>query len=298
MHLLVGSPQDPWCLRVRAALEARDYPTRIISNPLTAPARLTLRLDSHQSDSQFSWREDPQLFDDRIAGVLVCSTGWIDPDGWRPADLAYMHSEMQAALLAWLWSLACPVVNRYPSAIWYRPQAPLLCWQGQLRRCGLPAIETLVTNVEEETRSFRQRLTAEGATGAVYWPLTSDVRYLVSSDQDWIRIAAMQRYTPVCLTYPHEAAQLACVVGRQVVWEGEPTPEMSSFEPALRSFANATGLAFVELAFARISRGISVVAVEPYPRFERFGETARGQIVHELVRLLTTAVGYSCTSVQ
>ena len=293
MHLLLGDSQDPCCLSVRAVLEARNYPTRIISNPLVHPSRFAWRLNNEQSASQLIWDEEPPLLDDHIAGVLVRSVGWIDPAGWQPDDLTYMQTETQAALLAWLWSLACPVVNRYPAAMWYRPQVPLLSWQRLLQRCGLQTLETLVTNVEQEARAFGQRLALEGVAGAVYGPLTSNVRYLVTSDEDWNGLAAMQRYAPVCLTYPHGAAQLVCVVGEQVVWEGEQSQETTLLEPALRRFAAAAGLNFVELAFAHTSEGIRVIAVEPHPHFERFGDVARQQIVEGIVHLLTAEVGDS-----
>lgn len=291
MHLLLGDPQDPLCLSVRAALESRHYPARIVANPLVQPARLAWRLNNEQSASQLGWAEGPLLSDDDISGVLVRSAGWIDPAGWQPDDLAYMQAETQAALLAWLWSLPCPVVNRYPAAIWYQPQPPLLSWQPLLRRCGLPTLEMLVTNVEQEARAFGQRLAQAEVTGVVYGPLTSAVRYLVSSDEDWNGLTTMQGYTPVCLAHPHGTAHLVCVVGEQVIWAGEPWPELVQFEAALRRFAVAAGLAFVELAFAPTPAGIGVIAVEPQPRFEHFGEAARQQIVAGLVQLLTAEVG-------
>lgn len=293
MHLLLGDSQDPCCLSVRTVLEARNYPTRIIPNPLAHPSRFAWRLNTEQSASQLVWNEEPPIPDDHITGVLVRGTAWIDPVGWQPDDLIYMQAETQAALLAWLWSLACPVVNRYPSAIWYRPQGPLLAWQRLLRRCGLPTLETLMTNVEQEARAFGQRLTMGGVTGAVYGPLTSSVRYLVTGDEDWNGLAAMQRYAPVCLAGPHGAAQLVCVVGEQVVWEGDPSPEMTQLAPALRRFATAAGLAFVELAFAPTAEGVCVIAVEPHPHFERFGDAARRQIVEGIVDLLTVGERYS-----
>jgi hypothetical protein len=117
VHLLLGDSGDPFRLSVCAALEARSCPTRIVSNPLVHPSRLAWRLDNAQSASQLAWEEEPAIPDDQIAGVLLRNTGWIDPAGWEPDDLAYMHAETQAALLAWLWSLTCPVVDRYPAKL-------------------------------------------------------------------------------------------------------------------------------------------------------------------------------------
>lgn len=293
VFLLLGDSQDPCCLSVRAVLQARNYPTRIVSQPLMHPSRFAWRLDTEQSASQLVLDDELQLRDDQITGVFVRSTGWIDSIGWQADDLAYMQTETQAALLAWLWSLGCPVVNRYPSAIWYRPRAPLLSWQGLLRRSGLPMLETMVTNVEQEARAFGRRLSLTGAVGgAVYGPLTSDVRYLVAADKDWNGLATLQRFAPVALTHPHGAAQFACVIGEQVVWGGEPTPEETELEPALRRFATAAGLGFVELALAPASTGTCVIAVEPRPYFEHFGEAARQQIAEGIVQLLTTEVGH------
>ena len=291
MHLLLGHPQDPCCLSVFNLLEASNYPARIITSPLAHPSRFVWRLNNAESPSQLAWDEEQPVADDHIAGVLVRGTGWIDPAGWEPVDLAYMQAETQAALLAWLWSLACPVVNRYPSALWYRPRLPLLAWQPLLRRCGLPTVEVLVTNVASEARAFGRRLAREGVAGAVYGPLTSDARYLVSGDKDWRGLAALQQSAPVCLTYPHGAARLVCVVGEQVVWEGESSSEMAVLEPALQRFAVAAGLAFVELAFAPTRQGICVIEVEPHANFEHFGDAARERIVEGIVHLLTAAKG-------
>jgi len=290
VHLLLGDQEDPCCLAVRVRLEADNYPTRIIANPLAHPWRLAWLLNNKQSASQLLRDEEASVLDDQIAGVLVRSTGWIDPAGWQPDDLAYVHTETQAALLAWLWSLACPVVNRYSPAIWYQPQLALLTWQRLLRCSGLPTLEMLVTNVEQEAQAFRGQLAVKGVPGAIYGPLTSDVHYLLSGDEDWAGLAAMQRFMPVCLASPYEAAQLVCVVGEQVVWEREPSPEATLLEPALRRFAVAAGLAFVELALASTSEGICVTNVEPRPHFERFGDAAQQQIVEGIAHLLTAKV--------
>lgn len=287
MHLVLGHPQDPCCQGVLDLLAARDRPARLVTNPMVHPSRFAWRLDGAKSASRFAWGDDEPIDGDDLDGVLVRTTGWIEPAGWEPSDLAYMQAETQAALLGWLWSLACPVVNRLSSALWYRPRVPTLSWRGMMRRCGLPVPEVLVTNVDREARAFGQRLERAGVDGAIYGPLTSDARYLISGESDWNGLAALQESTPVSLTRPHGEARLACVVGKHVVWEGEPDPDMAALEPALVRFADMAGLAFVELALAASPHGTCVIKVEPHADLAHFGEAARQRILEGIVDLLT-----------
>lgn len=293
MYLLLGDLQDSCCVRVRHELEARNCPVRVVSNPLVDPWRFAWRFNNEESVGQLGWGEEPPVTNDQIAGVLVRTSGWIDPLDWEPEDLAYMQAETMAALLAWLWSLPCPVVNRYPSMVWYRPQCPLISWQPLLQRCGLQIPETMVTNVEHEARAFGRTAAAGEIEGAVYGPISSAVRYLISSEEEWTGLATLQRVSPVCLAVPHGKTQLVCVVGERVIWDDEPSPDALRLEPALCRFAAAAGLAFVELVLAPIDERMCVVIVEPHPKLEHFSRASQQEMVEAIVGLLTTDAGGS-----
>jgi hypothetical protein len=215
--------------------------------------------------------------------VLVCIPGWIACDGWYPDDLAYVQRETRAALLAWLWSLNCPVVNRYPAALWHCPDVPLLFWQPWLGQCGLRALDSLVSNVEQEILAFG----AVFGNEAVYAPLTAEARYRLDNDDQWDKLAAMQRLGPIYLTQASAALHFACVVGPRVVWEGTPPPNVDRLEPALTRFSAMAGLAFVEITTTFVGDSPRVTAINPYPRIEHFGQSARHEIVTGLVQLLT-----------
>jgi hypothetical protein len=288
-YLFLGRPEDPCHTDVRKTLEAHGFATLVIADPFAHRCRFSWALDTEHSGSSLFLEGREPLRDDQIAGVVVLSPEWIDSMGWQPDDLTYVQAETQAALLAWLWSLQCPVVNRYPPAIWYRPQAPLLAWHGLLLQAGLPTLDTVVTNVEQRGDGFRHRLVADGP-GAVYGPLTTDTRYLVASDEDWRGVTALQRVTPVSLSVPHGEPLWVCVVGEHVVWDGEPPGAAAALERGLRTFARATGLAVIEVALAPTSKGLCVVAVETRPRLERLREATRRDVVQRIVEFLTTGV--------
>lgn len=285
MHLILGHPQDACCAGVLARLEARGLPARLMATPLESPARFAWRLDEDGLTTHFALDDGPSI---DIDSVLVRSTGWIDPGGWEPADHAYMQSEMQATLLAWLAGLHCPVVNRSSAALWYRPLNPLLVWQPVLRRCGLPTPETVVTDDPDTAYAFGGRLEAAGVPGAVCMSLTRDIAWLIGRG-DWTGLAAAQVRTPVCLTEPHGRTRCACIVGREVIWDGLPSPEEASLEPGLLRFASETGLDFLEVATAPLRHGAAVVLVEPVPRLDHFDPAARAKILDTLTSLLTSS---------
>jgi hypothetical protein len=283
MHLLLGHSEDPCCAGVFARLEAQGLPVRIVAAPLAPPAQLTWRLDATGLASSLY----PNAPDTAIAGVLVRDIGWLDPAGWDTADHAYMQAELRAVALAWLAGLTCPVINRPDAALWYRPGAPLLAWRALLRRSGLPLPEVVVTSDPTEADAFRRRLATGGIAGAVYTPFTDAAGYLLADDDDWERLATLQERTPVCLTEPHGAVTLACIVGDSVIWDRAVPPEAIALESALLRFAAAAHLTFVEIALAPVRRGLAVVLVNTLPRLEHFAVPARARVLDALVALLT-----------
>jgi hypothetical protein len=282
VHLLLGHSGDSCCAGVLARLAARGLPAHIVASPLAPPARLAWRLADDGLTSRLDLDDDPA----EIAGVLVRGTDWFDPAGWAPVDHAYMQAEMLAATLAWLAGLPCPVVNRPSAALWYRGRASLLTWRPLLRRCGLPVPEQLITNDPAQAHAFRRRLAADGVAGAVYAPLTGEAGYLVATDAAWEGLADLQERSPVCLSEPHGAAHPACIVGGQIIWEGDPPPESRALAPRLGRLAAATRLDFLEVVTARLRCGLGVVMVEPMPVLEHFGTLTRARILDALTALL------------
>lgn len=286
MHIIIGDVYDPFCIQVNEFLKRQDQSVLILSNPLLDPCSFDWRLTNGESKSQLVWNGET-VFDHEIESVFVRTFGWIDPSGWQKDDLAYMQSETHAALLAWLWSLTCPVVNRYSPDIWYRPKPPLLFWQPLLRRSGLSIIETLITNAPEEANHFRHQLNSSGVAGAVYNSLTSELSYLVTEEEEWNGIKRMQKHSPVCFTHPHGEPQFVCVVGDHIIWNDGSPANMRTLEPLLDAFAKTAGLTFVELALSTNGNDLNVIAVDPYPKWDHFDSSARRQIVKSIIILLT-----------
>jgi hypothetical protein len=241
MYLLLGSSSEPCCESVSEGLQACGLESRIIDSTFADRVRFSWHLDNKRSVSQLILSDGERLANDQIDGVLIRSAGWIDSAGWQLDDLSYVQTEAQAALLGWVWGLSCPVAGLMPASIWYRPQVPVTYWQPLLARCGLRAPEALLTNVEDEARSFGERL----GIGAVYAPFSSPDRFLLASEDDWKGLAALQSCAPVCVVEPHGATGLVCVVGGRIVWDGEPPTGAARLATGLRRFVESVGLNFV-----------------------------------------------------
>ena len=265
MHLLLGHPRIPSARRLRGAGSPRPpgpdrrQPRRAARALRLAPGRPPAR-----EPARLGRRRDGAP----IAGVLVRSAGWPDPDGWDPADHAYMQAETRRpSRLA--RRPALPGGQPPRGGLFYRPRLPLLAWRPLLRRSGLPSTEVLVTNDPEVARAFRRRLEAEGVAGAVCTPLTGEAAGC-SPTPDWAGLAALQERTPVCLAEPHGAATLACIVGDAVIWDRAPPPRRRALEPGAVRFAASAQLTFLEIAVAPVRRGLAVVLVDTLPRLDHF----------------------------
>jgi hypothetical protein len=282
MYLLLGSSDDACCVAVAVALRDRGHEALIVGNPFIGPGCLAWRLRDSGSRCELKIGRDRRIDEDAIGGVLVRPTSQVDPAGWPQADVAYVEAEARAALLGWLWSLRCPVVNRSSPKVWYLPRLHLTFWRPLLRRCGLPVPAMRVSNAAEDARAF-----GEAHGGAVYAPFTGAQRYDIVGAAAWDELAQLRQYAPVCVIEPYTVRWMACLVGGEVAWTDPTPPRVRALEPKLRRFAAAAGLEFVALTVAATKNRLAIVSVELHPLLETFREPGRRAIVGALVRLLT-----------
>lgn len=278
MYLVVGDSKDQWCADVYSNLKSKRKKVEQISNPLLFPTHFTWQLNNEHSISKLLLNKKKLIKDDQIKGVFIRRVANIEAKDWEADDFIYMQTEMFAAMFAWHWSLKCRVINQYPASIWYRQRMPLIFWQPLLRQSKLPALETLISNVEKEVSTYKNY--------AVYGPLTSDTRFLLKKNEEWNGLSSLQKLIPVCLTPPHEEAIFVCIVGEKIIWGNKISSKFKKLEPALLNFSILLGLKFLELALAETENGIRVISVEPYPFYEHFNNSIRQKIVREIVQLL------------
>jgi hypothetical protein len=284
MHLLIGDTQDLVCKSVCLALESAGYRACMVANPMQDPSRFVWRLDTANSSSRVTFENGTVLSGSQISAVLVRRASFLPTGSGDPDDLAYIQEEADAALLAWLWSLDCVVVNRYPPAIWYRRDQPLLLWRHLLERCGLRALDSIVSNSSANAAAYQ---TAPGSQ-LILVPLTSEGCAFLNADACSDADRVLVNRVPGHFMQPAIDVKRLCVVGPKIVWDGSPYANRDAIEPALGCLGELAGLIFFQMALTRVKDETRVAAVNPYPRLEDFTSNARSEIVAALVSLLTS----------
>jgi len=282
--LLMSHSQDAVSQRVAQGLGLRGHRIILTSNAVAAPFLLSWRLQSDPGDDTWVWREASSAAAPTIAGVLVRSAGGpSDPENWDPHDLFYAQVEAQAALLAWIWSLPCLVVNRCSADLWFRPQRSYPEWQALFAECGLPRVSLLVTDEIDAARDFG----VQSRGHVAYVPLTSSNRYPITSPTDWLELAKLLDHVPVCLmAIPRQASMYATIVGRQVVWDQDVPADARALDGGLLTLAERLGVDLMQVDIVATHEGFRCINVDIYPVLHRHDSATQETVVDALIDLL------------
>lgn len=287
VYLLIGHDDDLCCREVAGVLRARAARVVVTPEPLAGEMVFSWALEARGTSSSLRLADGGSIGRDDLAGVLVRAQGGpYDVAGWEVDDLVYARMEMLAGLVAWLWALPCPVINRLSPDLWFRPRRSLVEWRPLLRRHGVPAAGALITSDLVAARRHAERWGGR----AVYVPLTSGTHYPVTSEGAWAELAKVLARLPVCLLEPYVGeAVYACVAGKAVVWDrpGELSgEERDRLEGGLRAMAKELGVGTIEAEMRRTAGEMRCYGIGLYPRLERYDDAGRGAIAGALAGLL------------
>lgn len=125
------------CVDLLKGLTEAGHPARAIQDLYRNPARISWRLDTARSSTNCRLETAPANSDVEISAVFVRKSPFVQKEGWALDEATYVHAEKEAALLGWIWGLPCPVINRYPSELWFEPVESLEFWRGRIERFDL-----------------------------------------------------------------------------------------------------------------------------------------------------------------
>jgi hypothetical protein len=183
MLLIVAQPHDRaavslaarWKLRGAAMLTARDLsePGWVFEAPPRGPGRLISGGRGFTSDE--------------VSGVVtrISSASVSGLDHIALEDRSYVSSEMTAFLLAWLSSLACPMLNRPTPGCLCGPNWRIEQWVHLAARLGIPVYplrrSTSLAAHDEREGGAAVTVVGEQCVGAVHPSLAAQARCLAKS---------------------------------------------------------------------------------------------------------------------
>ena len=138
--LLCGHDGDVLGKDARRALQSCGQAALIIGDFFDYSAKVGWSLDSERQSSLIRPADRAAIRDREIGGVLVRKLPFERRDGWSAKDASYRYAEKGAAMLGWIWSLSCPVINRYPPELWFGQIDSIDYWHGRLECFGLEPV--------------------------------------------------------------------------------------------------------------------------------------------------------------
>jgi hypothetical protein len=268
MYLVIGYETDPCCQIVSELLRKSGHEVSTMAEPLAGDTCFCWAFDTTSSHSRLRWPDERVITDTTLRGVLV--RGRSEPmssDGWEPGDLAYIREEIPAALLAWLQSLPCSVINRFTADLWFRPQRPLVEWRRLFLHCGLPTLAVQVTNDLAAARNFAEHWQGE----LMYAPLTSSTRYRIATAGQWSELAQLMEHLPVALLEPYPGTLCyASIAGSAVIWSPAPplrSAERTALEVGLQRLRRVLHLELVQVELLVGDGDVRCVDLQPFPQF-------------------------------
>jgi hypothetical protein len=133
--LVVSCRNGSLCVDLAEELYKRGFAVRRLPGLYDRNAQVSFRVDVSNASIISTLDTDTSISGGEISGVFVQRDLFIQED--RGGSHSYVNAEKEAATLGWIWSLRCPVINRYRPEFWFEPVGSLDYWRGHLERFGL-----------------------------------------------------------------------------------------------------------------------------------------------------------------
>ena len=110
----------------------------VVDHLFSGSTRFEWQLDSLRSSSILHVTEHTEISHLDLAGVLVTRPLVACREAVESESSSYLNTESDAALLGWIWSLPCRVINRYRPEFWVDRPASTDFWRDRLESFSLP----------------------------------------------------------------------------------------------------------------------------------------------------------------
>jgi hypothetical protein len=194
-----------------------------------------------------------------------------------------MGAESQSALLAWLKSLPCPVVNPAQAETFYRERT-LPEQRVWLHRAGFSTAPLLLTNRPAQARAFAQRW----GGSLSYVPLTSATRYPIDSPSQWAELERLMTRFPVLLMEPDVPSLYLTLAGDAAVWSGDPGSGQAKrrLEQSARRLAGLLEVPMLQIEVQRSDGRARAFGFSLHPEFGLHSEAQQEELAEGVIEAM------------
>jgi len=132
---LVNCGRGSLCTDLAEGLYKCGFAVRHLPGIYDSSAKVSFRLDTVRSSSSYALDNATSIADSEISGLFVHGNPFTRKN--HGESDSYLSAEKEAAMLGWIWSLRCPVINRYRPEFWFERTESIDYWCGRLDRFGL-----------------------------------------------------------------------------------------------------------------------------------------------------------------
>jgi hypothetical protein len=287
MYLIVGHEKDLCCQLVGSRLRELGKRIFFVTQSIIDAAVLTWSFDSAASSSSLRLNDGVLIDADALDGVLIRhAADLIAPNVWSEVDLEYIQVEAQAATVAWLASLDCPIVNRLSPDLWFRSQRSLPEWNRVLLQAGLPIFASLITNDLDAGRCFAEQWNGE----VIFAPVTTWRRYRIATLQQWNDLAQLIGRFPVTLIQPYYGpSYFVSLIGDQSIWNRKIALQnavQDEIEEGLRRLSKILGTTFLQIELVGAVEHLGCANVYIHPSIDVYEPIEQKALASGIVEIL------------
>lgn len=248
--LVIGREEDPCCRFVLQRLERMGRETLWLPEDRLFPGMdFAWKVWQDGAGGSVRYGQKRATFD-ALDGVFARFYGIpVTTETYQTKDGQYISSEWNALALAWMSSLACPVVNRLKPELWYKTLLNLPSLMALIPPPNLRLPHTMITTRFEDARAFYLRCDRR----ARYVPLTQPVVYSLETEEDLNRLEKLMGTLPFQLIERVDGQPAeAFVVNDEVTFTAPDGTRIVEAPPTAadtcREISEALGLAFCQIS--------------------------------------------------
>ena len=159
-YLIIGNPDDHCCKSIKTLFQRMKKDFVFIDEKKLS----VLKCSWYNNGGHIQYNKKIIKLDD-VEGILLRITDSVT----NSFDDEYVFHETRAAMISWISSMNCPVVNNLPPELWMKEYRSTRDFYLEIFQSGLSIPDNITTDNVDDLNNFLKH----NSNGVLLWPLSS-----------------------------------------------------------------------------------------------------------------------------